>query len=63
MNEVVEVQLDEVSDIDAQIRALREALTLVQKAISMTSGHQVVAASDMSDVLLDIHGLISPLVR
>ena len=47
MNEVVEVQLDEVSDIDAQIRALREALTLVQKAISMTSGHQVVAASDM----------------
>jgi hypothetical protein len=63
MNETTEVSLDEVSDIDAELKALREALALVHKAIGMTSGHQVIAASEMGDVLLDIHGLIAPLVR
>jgi hypothetical protein len=63
MNETTEVSLDEVSDIDAELKALREALALVHQAIGMTSGHQVIAASEMGDILLDIHGLIAPLVR
>jgi len=63
MNQVTDAPLDEISDIDAEIKALREALALVHKAIGMTSGHQVVAASEMSDILLDVHGLIAPLVR
>jgi hypothetical protein len=63
MNNLTDTPLDEVSDIDAELKALRETLVLVQKAIGMTSGHQVIAASEMGDILLDIHGLIAPLVR
>jgi hypothetical protein len=63
MNNLTDTPLDEVSDIDAELKALRETLTLIEKGISMTSGHQVIAASEMGDILLDIHGLIAPLVR
>jgi len=63
MNKLTDTPLDEVSDIDAELKALRDILTLVQQAIRMTSGHQVIPASDMGDILLDIHALIAPLVR
>lgn len=46
-----------------QIQELKEILALVKTAIKMTSGHQTVAASDMGDILLDIHTLLAPLIN
>lgn len=63
MNDTDTPQLDEVSDIDAEITTLRNALVLIETALGMTAGHQVVAASEMTDILLDIRGLVAPLVR
>jgi hypothetical protein len=65
MTETTEVEIidaDETSDIDAVIETVERAIELIDGALAATAGHNIVAASEMSDLLLDVRLLLSPLV-
>lgn len=56
------VGIDEASDADAIINAVKQAIMLLDEALSETAARGIVSASEMSDRLLDVRLVLSPLV-
>lgn len=56
------VETVEIEVTDTVIETVEKAIALLDSALASTAGHSIVAASEMSDLLLDVRLLLSPLV-